>query len=771
MFYVIGGITVSAVAFFFTIKFLFELAARVVSFLQNEDRERQGDRTIYDYVRGNYLDPRSCKVSWDWKEPFEVGRSMAFRVHLFYKNGQPFPAQRHVGLRVHISHVELAVDIPVTQEVLQEPNSNVIKVAFTVRKAGRYEISVKLGGLNVAYSPYHKVFQPGMVVPSKTKIVCHFSTLVLTIGQQHTLQIVPRDEYDNPTSNSVSLIDEHNYSLTIHELGPQEEESPGAWFETSVTSNRQTCQVLVRLTVNRQGCFQACISYQNQPISNGKFDIIVLSENEKNIVERNVSTSGVSIYFEAYLYNASNCANAQWHLPPMHMSSSQRRPSTATEEEEEDSPSDSQTPEKVKKPKKVYCYVSPKQFSVKEFYLKIIPWRLYTFRVCPGTKFSYHGPDPVHKLLTLVVDDGIQPPVELSCKERNILAATFIRSLHKNIGGSETFQDKVNFFQRELRQVHVKRPHSKVTLKVSRYSLLDSSLKATRNFSISDWSKNFEVIFQDEEALDWGGPRREWFELICKALFDTTNQLFTRFSDNNQALVHPNPNRPSHLRLKVYEFAGRLVGKCLYESSLGGAYKQLVRARFTRSFLAQMIGLRMHYKYFETDDPEFYKSKVCFILNNDMSEIELVFAEEKYNRSGQLDKVIELMAGGAQTPVTNENKIFYLNLLAQYRLASQVKEEVEHFLKATDVRYWRHQRLGLQDSRSGGGRLLAFPREGDAVVLDRGVQFHPRGVGPAASVHHGLVAAAPGRLCGPLPFIPDHRGPHPQHAPHRTHVF
>lgn len=66
-----------------------------------------------------------------------------------------------MGLRVHISHVELAVEIPVTQEVLQEPNSNVVKVAFTVRKAGRYEITVKLGGLNVAYSPYYKIFQPG----------------------------------------------------------------------------------------------------------------------------------------------------------------------------------------------------------------------------------------------------------------------------------------------------------------------------------------------------------------------------------------------------------------------------------------------------------------------------------------------------------------------------------------------------------------------------------------------------------------------------------
>ena len=48
----------------------------------------------------------------------------------------------------------------------------------------------------------------------------------------------------------------------------------------------------------------------------------------------------------------------------------------------------------------------------------------------------------------------------------------------------------------------MKRPRSKVTLKVSRHALLELSLKATQNFSISDWSKNFEVVFQDEEAPD-----------------------------------------------------------------------------------------------------------------------------------------------------------------------------------------------------------------------------------------------------------------------------
>lgn len=61
----------------------------------------------------------------------------------------------------------------------------------------------------------------GTVVPSKTKIAYHFSTLVLTNGQQHTLQIEPRDEYGNPTSNSTSLTDEANYSIYVHPVRQQ----------------------------------------------------------------------------------------------------------------------------------------------------------------------------------------------------------------------------------------------------------------------------------------------------------------------------------------------------------------------------------------------------------------------------------------------------------------------------------------------------------------------------------------------------------------------
>lgn len=48
-------------------------------------------------------------------------------------------------------------------------------------------------------------------------------------------------------------------------------------YSKSVTLNKQQCQVLLRLILRKTGCFRARISYKDQPLSNGEFDIIVLS--------------------------------------------------------------------------------------------------------------------------------------------------------------------------------------------------------------------------------------------------------------------------------------------------------------------------------------------------------------------------------------------------------------------------------------------------------------------------------------------------------------
>ena len=44
-------------------------------------------------------------------------------------------------------------------------------------------------------------------------------------------------------------------------------------------------------------------------------------------------------------------------------------------------------------------------------------------------------------------------------------------------------------------------------------------------------------------------------------------------------------------------------------------------------------------------------------------------------------QVVPLKENGAEIDVTEENKREYLDLLAQYRLAKRVKDEIEAFLK------------------------------------------------------------------------------------------
>lgn len=120
------------------------------------------------------------------------------------------------------------------------------------------------------------------------------------------------------------------------------------------------------------------------------------------------------------------------------------------------------------------------------------------------------------------------------------------------------------------------------------------------------------------------------------------------------------------------------------ESALGSSYRQLVRARFTRSFLAQLIGLRTHYKHFEQDDPDLYLQKIKYILDTDLDRnenVEIYFVEEVYDTMGQLVKTIDLIPNGSKIRVRNNNKNQYLDALATHRLSNNVKEEIDSFLK------------------------------------------------------------------------------------------
>lgn len=605
--------------------------------------------SLLQYVTGKYLLPANCTVTFEWNEPAVVGETVTFTVRFYQRNGQPYPICDTDSLVVEVNEGLRRVATLTELGGTEPTDANIAKVKFTVRHAGVYRIAVLVGNCHVQGSPFHKKFLPGPPNPRNTVFVRHSSTVVCTAKTPYPLHIEPRDEFNNLCSFEDEEDPLEGYNVTITGVGSTDPVECSVNMEYDIFTSR----IELVVCIIQEGCYHARVSYSGVPLHNGEFDILVLSGNDANMVYKNVASKNHNICYEARLVSLNS--------------------------------------ERLVKPRRVACYVSPKQITIKDYVFKFFPKRLYTFRLCPSTKFNYLGNNNQHSGLPgFVIDDGSQPKVELVARDRNVLAATFTHFLLKNIGGSETFKDKRDFFYHEVRKMHQKHFHEKLSLRVQRDKLLESSMKITKNFSVSDWCRNFEVSFIGEQGIDWGGVRREWFELVCASLFDSRNKLFSAFSEtcNQQALVHPTPahKRPPHLKLKHLEFAGRIVGKCLYESSLGGVYRQMVRARFTRSFLAQIIGLRVHYKYFEQDDPELYLSKIKYILENDVEDMDLYFVEEEYDRAGQLTQVVELIPNGSKIRVQETTKQQYLDALAQYRLATSVRDEVESFLKGlTDL--------------------------------------------------------------------------------------
>ncbi|KAL1139791.1 hypothetical protein AAG570_006768, partial [Ranatra chinensis] len=600
----------------------------------------EAKHSLLQYVTGKYLHTGNTTVQFHWQDPQQVGQSTSFTISFFQRNGQPYPICDTDQLMVEVSECEGHRRVATLIELGgTEPNAaNTAVVKFTVRQAGMYRVAILIGNTHINGSPFTKTFLPGPPDAVKTSFVRPSSTVVCIAGQQYSLALEPRDEYNNLCRFPLGDDPTVGYTVRITQAGEGIDLPDAVW---SLEYEQNSGRIMLCLVLSKEGCYKLQVSYLGTALCNGCFDCIVLSNSDAALVQKNVRNHNT--WYEARLIGFQG--------------------------------------ERLPKSRKVLVYISPKQLTIKEFLLKFIPKRLITFRLCPSTKFHFLGENNQTSLPSFIIDDGCQPKIELMARDRNVIAATFTHFLLKNIGGSETFKDKQEFFYHEVRRFHHKHYHEKLAMKVNREKLLDSSLKATKGFSVSDWCRNFEITFQGEQGVDWGGLRREWFQLVCAALFDPRNQLFSGFSDNLQALVHPNARRPPNLKLKHYEFAGRVVGKCLYESALGGGYRQLVRARFTRSFLAQLIGLRVHYKYFEQDDPDLYLNKVKYILEHDVEEMELYFVEEDYDQTGQLHKVVELVPNGSKMRVRNSTKNQYLDALAQYRLATKVKDEVEAFLR------------------------------------------------------------------------------------------
>ncbi|TQD93583.1 hypothetical protein C1H46_020791 [Malus baccata] len=287
---------------------------------------------------------------------------------------------------------------------------------------------------------------------------------------------------------------------------------------------------------------------------------------------------------------------------------------------------------------------------------------------------------------SLKVDEKHVAFLKFSEKHRKLLNA-FIRqnpglleksfSLMLKVPRFIDFDNKRAHFRSKIKHQH-DHHHNPLRISVRRAYILEDSYNQLRMRSTQDLKGRLTVHFQGEEGIDAGGLTREWYQLLSRVIFDKGALLFTTVG--NESTFQPNPNSVYQTEhLSYFKFVGRVVGKALFDG-------QLLDVHFTRSFYKHILEAKVTYHDIEAIDPDYFKN-LKWMLENDISDVlDLTFSidadEEKlilYERTEVTD--YELIPGGRNIKVTEENKHQYVDLVAEHRLTTAIRPQINAFMK------------------------------------------------------------------------------------------
>ncbi|KAM3416524.1 putative E3 ubiquitin protein ligase [Cercospora zeina] len=237
----------------------------------------------------------------------------------------------------------------------------------------------------------------------------------------------------------------------------------------------------------------------------------------------------------------------------------------------------------------------------------------------------------------------------------------------------------------------------------------------------ADLKEPIQITFVDqwdmpEAGIDGGGVTKEFLTSVITQAFDQKedNEQTKYFVENDEHLLYPNPTAFEELKLilksygydentpqtrevlreyfKKYEFLGRIIGKCLYEGIL-------VDVSFAGFFLkkwaltggAGSSASDNHYRPNINDlrelDEGLYRGLLQVKNAENVEELGMTFSVNDAittNAKGMPEtKIVEvdLVPNGSNTPVTNQNRLAYINAIASYRLKGQAQRQTRAFLR------------------------------------------------------------------------------------------
>ncbi|GJE96532.1 ubiquitin-protein ligase [Phanerochaete sordida] len=208
-------------------------------------------------------------------------------------------------------------------------------------------------------------------------------------------------------------------------------------------------------------------------------------------------------------------------------------------------------------------------------------------------------------------------------------------------------------------------------IKVRRNHIFEDSYAEIMRQTPNDLKKRLMIKFDGEDGLDYGGLSREFFFLLSHEMFNPFYCLFEYSAHDNYTLqINPASGvNPEHLN--YFKFIGRCLG-------LGIFHRRFLDAYFITAFYKMILRKKVTLVDLESVDAELHRG-LTWMLENDITDVIDETFTTTEERFGEM-VTVELKAGGADVPVTEENKKEYVDCVVEYRISRRVKEQFEAFM-------------------------------------------------------------------------------------------
>mmetsp|Transcript_28732 Transcript_28732/g.58997 ORF Transcript_28732/g.58997 Transcript_28732/m.58997 type:complete len:853 (-) Transcript_28732:12-2570(-) len=237
-----------------------------------------------------------------------------------------------------------------------------------------------------------------------------------------------------------------------------------------------------------------------------------------------------------------------------------------------------------------------------------------------------------------------------------------------------SYEEKSAWFQEIcIKRLRVEWSEGHMRMNVRRAHLLHDSIDAVMSLGREDMRKIWRFEFIGETGVDAGGLAREWFQLVTEACFDPDMGLWLS-SSTNQMAMRINPASEISCpedHLIYFRFLGRVMGKALFDG-------QLVSGHMVRHMYKHILGWPITFDDLELADEEYYNSLSSLLKVDDVGAmcLDFTFTEDALGTN----KVVELMEGGSNVDVTNENLPEFLQSNLKYHLMDRVKPQLTELL-------------------------------------------------------------------------------------------